>query len=134
MQDFKKLRVWHLARKLSLAVIDALPAQRARRVPGLRNQAIRAATSVAANLAEGCGRPRRPELLHFVEVAAGSLNELDAHLLLGRDAGVLTEDIHVDLQRDIDLTRRMLLSLMSTLRRRVEEDESSQSNAVGSTS
>ncbi len=47
MQDYKKLRVWHLAQELSLDVIEALSKPAVRRVPGLRNQAVRAANSVA---------------------------------------------------------------------------------------
>ena len=129
MQDVKKFRVWHLARQLSLSVIDALPERAGRKVPGLRNQAIRAATSVAANLAEGCTRSTRAEFLHFVEIATGSLNELEAHLLLARDARVFTEDLHARHQHNIDLVRRMLVSLMRTLQRRIAEDESARMGA-----
>jgi four helix bundle protein len=129
MQDFKKLRVWHLAHELSLKVIQALPARVAKEVPGLRRQAIRAATSVAANLAEGCARATRAEFLHFVEIALGSLNELEGHLLLARDAGVLPAGLHPQLQRDIDLVRRMLISLMLTLQRHIAREESSRSTS-----
>jgi four helix bundle protein len=129
VQDFKKLRVWHLARNVSLKVIEVLPPPAARKVPGLRGQAIRAATSVAANIAEGCARATRAEFLRFVEIALGSQNELDAHLLLARDAGVLAEDVHAQLQHDTALVRRMLVSLMRTLQRRIAEDESAHSNA-----
>ena len=122
MQDFKKLRAWHLARDLSLDVIAAMPPSVGRKVPGLRSQAVRAATSVGANLAEGCSRPTRIEFLHFVEIAFGSLNELDAHLLLGRDAGILTTDRHAALQNTLVLTRRMLGSLIRTLQRCIAEE------------
>ena len=44
-------RVWHLAHELSLEVIEALSVPVVRRIPGLRTQAVSAATSVAANLA-----------------------------------------------------------------------------------
>jgi four helix bundle protein len=124
MQDFKKLRVWHLAHELSVKVIRSLPVRIAREIPGLRNQAIRAATSIAANIAEGCARATRTEFLHFIEIAVGSINELEGHLLLARDAGVLHEAPHLALQRDVDLVRRMLISLMLTLQRHIAADES----------
>ena len=122
MQDFRKLRVWHLARSLALAVVEALPVASGRVVPGLRAQAIRAATSVGANIAEGCARTTRPEFLHFIEIAVGSLNELEHHLLLARDAKVITGDRHATLQRDLELSRRMLLALTRTLRQRIAEE------------
>ena len=129
MQDFKKLRVWHLAHALSLKVVAALPARRAGAVPGLRAQAIRAATSVAANLAEGCARATRQEFLYFIEIALGSLNELEGHLLIARDAGVIDVLHHLELQNDLELVRRMLLSLIRTLQRHIAEDESRHSGA-----
>ncbi len=126
MQDFKKLRVWQLARQVALSVIEVLPSREARKVPGLRSQAIRAATSVAANLAEGCSRQTRVEFLRFVEIALGSHNELAAHLRLGLDAGVISEGDYTKLIGDLDLVRRMLISLMRTLQRRAAEDENTR--------
>ncbi len=126
MQDYKKLRVWHLAKDLSVQVIQAFPERIARAVPGLRNQAIRAAMSVAANLVEGCGRSTRAEFLHFIEIAFASLNELEAHLLVGREAGVLAGSLHAELQSNVELVRRMLLALMRAVQRQIAEDKSAR--------
>ena len=128
MQDFKKLRVWHLAHELSVKVIRALPVRIAREIPGLRNQAIRASASIAANIAEGCGRATRAEFLHFIEIAVGSVNELEGHLLLARDAGVLDVADHIALQHNVDLLRRMLIALLLTLQRQIAATESRSRN------
>lgn len=124
MQDFKKLRAWHSARDLALEVIDALPERRARRVPGLRAQTIRAATSVSANLAEGCSRATRSEFLHFVEIALGSLGELEAHLLVGWGAAMLPDGAHYKLQLRVAIVRSMLIALQRTLQRRIAQEKS----------
>lgn len=131
MQDFKRLRVWHLARKLALQVIEALPPKTSRIVPGLRSQAIRAAASIADNLAEGCGRATRPQFLNFTESAFASLNELDGQLDFARDAKVIPRHRHAEIQRDIRLVRHMLLSLIDTLQRRIAEDESKRRRKKG---
>jgi len=123
MHDFKKLRVWHLAQELSLEVIEALSKPAVRRVPGLRNQAVRAANSVAANLAEGCTRPSRIEFLRFVGIAIGSANELEAHLALARRTSILSADIHAKLGQRLNLVRRMLISLMRVLEQQIAADE-----------
>ena len=122
MQGFNKLRVWHLAQAVALEVIDALPMRMSHRVPGLRSQAIRAASSVPANIAEACGRSSRNEFLHFIEVALASINELEVHLRLASDAGVLTTGRHARLYSDVVVIRRMLLSLMRAVQRRMAED------------
>ena len=123
MHDFTKLRVWQLAGEIALKVIEALPSRTGRIVPGLRTQAIRAATSVPANIAEGCSRESRQEFLHFLEIALGSHNELDAHLRVGRGAGLISATRYSALRGDLDLQRRMLVSLARTLQRRIAEEE-----------
>jgi four helix bundle protein len=124
MQDFTKLRVWHLARQLSSHVIDALPERSTRRVPGLRSQAIRAVRSVGANLAEGSGRATRTDFLHFVEISISSLNELDDHLLAARDARMIAPHIHEQLQTKSSMLRRMLISLTRAIQRGIAQDQS----------
>ena len=123
MQDFKKLRVWHLAHELSIDVVKALPESAARRVPGLRGQAIRAATSVPWNIAEGCGQGSRPAFLHHLEHALSSVNELEAELMVGQEAEILSHQTFSELAKKIELVRRMLVSLIQTLERRIAEDE-----------
>jgi four helix bundle protein len=56
-------------------------------VYGLTSQLRRAASSIGANLAEGCGRQSNPEFARFVRISMGLASELDYHLLLSRDLG-----------------------------------------------
>ena len=123
MQDFKNLRVWHAARALAVRVVDVFPERIGKRVPRLRSQAIRAATSVEWNIAEGCGRSGRAEFLQFVETALSSLNELEAQLSFARDTRVIDNTTHSHLYDRVDVVRRMLISFMRTLQRRIAEDE-----------
>ena len=134
MQDFTKLRVWHLAHDIALKVVEALPPGSARAVPGLRTQAVRAATSVPANIAEGCTRESRQEFLHFVQIAFGSHNELSAHLRLARDARIISPSAYALICDELEVQRRMLVSLMRTLQQRIAEAEHSrrESDRIGS--
>ena len=49
---------------------------------GLVAQSRRAAVSVAANIAEGCGRDNKGMYIQHLRIAQGSLKELETHLLL----------------------------------------------------
>lgn len=118
------LRVWHLARALAVALYHALPEKRARRVPGLRGQAMRAITSVEWNIAEGCGRSSRVELLKFLETAVSSLNEAESQLSYARDVRVIETKVHSPIAQRIVVLRRMLIALMRTIQHRIAQDES----------
>jgi four helix bundle protein len=51
---------------------------------GLTAQIRRAATSIAANVAEGYGRESTGSFVQFLRISQGSLKELETHLLLAQ--------------------------------------------------
>jgi four helix bundle protein len=116
MQDFRNLKVWQKAHKLTLAAY----AVSANNIKGpahfaLRDQLARAAISVPANLAEGCGRSGDRELRRFVRVALGSASELEYHLLLARDLGLLPDAAYEQLAATTVEVKRMLSGLAARL-------------------
>jgi four helix bundle protein len=48
------------------------------------------------------------EFKHFLRVALGSATELDYQLLLCRDLGYLSEEVHAEMSRSVDSLKRML--------------------------
>ena len=81
----------------------------------LRDQLVRAAISVGANLAEKCGRTGDRELRRFVRIALGSASELEYHLLLARDLGLLPEPTYEQLTNSTVEIKKMLTRLSSSL-------------------
>ncbi|MEA3245572.1 MAG: four helix bundle protein [Gemmatimonadota bacterium] len=86
-------------------------------------QLLRAVTSVAANVAEGYGRPTVPDRLRFLSFAAGSVRE--AHMWYEAAEPALSVVIVRDRCARLARTRRILLGLLSRLRanagKRVEQ-------------
>ena len=78
---------------------------------GLTSQLRRAASSVGANIAEGCGRRSDREMKRFLQIARGSANEVEYHLLLARDWQFLSGDDFNDLEAAVLEIQRMLASL-----------------------
>ena len=120
MQDFRNLFVWQKSHKLALAVYaesGTLP-----RGIGwsLQSQLVRAATSVPANIAEGCGRAGDRDFRRFLRHSLGSACELEYHLLLARDLGFLAEAAYGPLDAQVVEIKRMLAGLI----RRLVTDES----------
>ena len=115
MQDFRKLSVWQKAHRLA---IDSHALFAVLSKPGhfhIRDQLVRAADSVAANIAEGCGRTGDKEFRRFVRLALGSATELEYHLILVRDLGLLPEAEYVRLSRMAAEIKRMLSGLAARL-------------------
>jgi four helix bundle protein len=106
-----QLAVHSLAQEAARVVLPALC-----KVPGayreLGNQATRAVTSVALNLAEGAGRAGRDKLQHY-RIAYGSALEASAALELLAGVGAVpraTADTALEL---LDRTRAMTWRLLS---------------------
>ena len=116
MRNYKDLRVWDEAHRLTLSVYKNTQAFPKEERFGLTSQIRRASDSIAANLAEGCGRRSDGEMARFVQIAMGSGAELSYHLLLARDLGFLKSEVHTELNATLEKTLRMLSALSSKVR------------------
>ena len=119
MQDYTRLVVWHRARALTVAVHDATRQMPDKRVPGLRSQLLRATMSVGANIAEGASRDSRPDFARFVGIAIGSVCEVEHHLTVCVDLGMLDVGVIQRLLAQAAELRRMLFGLRRALTMRV---------------
>src|ERR1700691_2592528 len=116
MRNYKDLRVWAEAHELTLAVYKATQVFPKEERLGLISQVRRASASIAANLAEGCGRRSDGEMARFVQIAMGSGAELSYHLLLARDLGLMRTAEYEVLTANIDEIMRMLSGLSAKLK------------------
>jgi four helix bundle protein len=117
MQDFRKLLVWQRAHDLSVTLYSSTKNFPSSGMFGLTNQIRRAATSISANLAEGCGRGSDADFARFVFIAMGSACELESHLELAKDLKFLSAvDYRLSLDKLIE-TKRMLSGLIAKLRK-----------------
>src|SRR5690242_9472148 len=112
MKDFRDLKVWEKAHALVLACYDATKPFPREEIFGLTSQIRRAGVSVPANIAEGCGRRGNAELHRFLQMAMGSANELEYHLLLSKDLGYLKSEEHTRVHGQVEEVKRMLASLI----------------------
>ena len=116
MRNYKDLQVWEKAHKLTLVVYkDTQDFPKEERF-GLTSQIRRSSASIAANLAEGCGRRSDGEMARFIQISMGSGAELSYHLLLARDLGFLQNSGYFNWNSDLSVVMRMLSSLSQKLR------------------
>jgi four helix bundle protein len=80
----------------------------------LSNQMRRCAVSVASNIAEGAARGSRAEYIRFLDIARGSLSELETQVYICTDLQLL--NANSQLQDDVAEVGRMLTTLIHRLR------------------
>lgn len=89
MDRHRSLPAWRHSHDLAVAIHRAAASLPAHQRFELGNQLRRAATSVPANISEGCARQGAGEFAHFLSIALGSLAEIDSLLALARELGCL---------------------------------------------
>ncbi len=112
MKDFRRLTIWERAHALTLDVYKATETFPREELFGITSQMRRSSSSIAANIAEGCGRTGNGEFHKFLNTAAGSAVELEYFALLSEDPGFLSTETYEKLQPEILEVQRMLASLI----------------------
>ncbi|MBI4685127.1 MAG: four helix bundle protein [Nitrospirae bacterium] len=116
MKSFKDLKVWEKAHEVALTVYKTTQAFPKDELYGLTSQLRRAASSVPANIAEGCGRKGDADMARFIQMAMGSASELEYHLLLARDLKFISMTDYERLESEVIDVKKMLASFIQKLR------------------
>lgn len=116
MKDFRSLKVWHKSHQLTLCIYQVTALFPKEELYGLAKQIRRASASIPANIAEGCGRGTDAEFARFVQIAMGSASELEYHLLLAYDLGLIDNSQHEKLNTEVTEIKRMLVSFIQKLK------------------
>jgi four helix bundle protein len=120
MRNYRDLEVWKISHKLTLALYEASRKFPKEEMFGLTSQLRRAAISIGANLAEGCGRRTTPEFARFIRIAMGSASELDYHLLLCRDFEFVSKEFYEQSFKELTRIRKMLSALLTSVEGQIQ--------------
>jgi four helix bundle protein len=118
MKNFRDLLVWQKAHALTLASYRGTAEFPRQEIYGLMSQIRRCSASIAANIAEGCGKRSNAEFQRFLHIATGSASELEYHFLLAKDLGFLNLEQYKKLDESTVEVKRMLSGLI----KKVESD------------
>ena len=116
MQNYKELKVWEKSHLFTLKIYEVSKLFPREEFYGLTNQLRRAASSIPANIAEGCAKHSQNELAHFLNIALGSTNEAEYYLILAKDLNYLPETNFSELTDKINEIKAMLIVLIGKVR------------------
>ena len=108
---YKKLKVWQRAMELVVHVYKATENFPKHEQYGLISQIRRSAVSIPSNIAEGHGRNSDKELVRFLDIAKGSIYELDTQIEISRQLNYLSAQEFDCIYSLLDETSRMLSGL-----------------------
>ena len=91
MRAFRKLDIWENGIELVKQVYQLSNNLPSEEKFGLRSQITRASISVPSNIAERCSRNSGVEFKRFLEIAIGSLFEVETQLIIAQELKFLEE-------------------------------------------
>lgn len=115
MRDHTKLRAFELADEIALLTYKHTTDFPKHEQFGLTSQMRRAAVSIPSNIVEGCARDSTADYLRFLDIAFGSLRELEYQLSLAERLGFGTRAD--ELRTKVTETSKVLGSLIRSLRK-----------------
>jgi four helix bundle protein len=115
VRHYTDLIAWQKAMDLVVRVYEATEGFPPRERFGLTNQIRRAAVSVPSNIAEGQGRGTPREFLRCLFIAAGSLQELQTQLIIGRRLNYLDQNLQPGLFELANEVARLINGLKNSL-------------------
>ncbi|QMS86472.1 four helix bundle protein (plasmid) [Nostoc edaphicum CCNP1411] len=115
INDFKDLKIWQKGIDIAEKCYFLTKLFPKDELYGMVQQIRRSAASIPANIAEGYGRRSTAEYIRFLNIAQGSLNELETHIILSQRVGLCSQ---TDIESIILLLReesRMIIALIKKL-------------------
>jgi four helix bundle protein len=88
---------------------------------GQTSQIRRAASSVAANIAEGHGQEGPASFVSFLRIAQGSLKEVETHLILSQRVGLVKQETIAPVLDRSEVLGKRLRTLIRSLQRKSAE-------------
>jgi four helix bundle protein len=103
MRNYKNLKIWIQGIELVKQVYILAEQLPNSEKYGLKSQITRAVVSIPSNIAEGCSRNSEIEFKRFLEIAIGSLFEVETQLIIAKELNFIKP-------KDLDLVFNLLES------------------------
>jgi four helix bundle protein len=116
LRPHRKLDVWKKSMTFVKHVYKATEAFPNSEIYGLVSQMRRAAISIPSNLAEGAARKGKKEFGQYLNIAQGSISELDTQIELALMLNFIENNVYKDLMDRLNSISKMLFGLSRSLK------------------
>lgn len=119
---YKDLEVWKEAINLVTYIYEVTNAFPQAEIYGITNQIRRCVVSVPSNISEGAVKHSDKETLRFLDIALGSLAELDTQMIISQNLGYISNYEAIELQ--ISKVRALLNGLINYYNKQIKDTNS----------
>lgn len=116
MKDYHQLIMWQRSMDFVVQTYKLTATLPQDEKFGLSSQLRRAAVSIPANIAEGCGRDSTKEFSHFLSIAVGSACEVECELSIVAELEMVDREIVQRLLQEVKEIKSMIDSYRCKLR------------------
>lgn len=115
MHNYREMKIWQKGRMLVKEIYQLTQKFPADERFGLTAQARRAVVSIPLNISEGAGRGTDKDFSHFLDMARGSVNEVETLIFLSNDLEYITStEVNYFLEKTEELGK-MIVAFQSKL-------------------
>ena len=123
MKTHKDLEVYKNSLKLVADIYDVTKNFPKEEQFGLTTQIRRAAVSVPSNISEGAARNQKKEFIRFLQIAMGSLAEVETQIFISQTLDYLSREKFDVVQGKINHVRAQLSGLIKSIKWGIENGE-----------
>ena len=117
IKSYKDLLIWEKGITIVKLVYELVKAFPQEEIYALSSQLKRASVSIPSNIAEGYGRNTDRSFSHFLDIARGSLFEIETQLVIAKELGFITnEKIYQELLNQIEEESKMINAFSKKLK------------------
>ncbi|MFZ7121273.1 MAG: four helix bundle protein [Eubacteriaceae bacterium] len=116
-RSFENLKVWQKSKAFIIKIYKALSLFPVDEKYSMVDQIKRCSNSICANIAEGTGKNTDKDLINYLYIARGSLNETKSFLIVANELGFLNDESFVELYYNANEIGKMLNGLINSLKK-----------------
>jgi len=117
---YKDLEVWKESVELVTCIYQITSDYPKSEIYGIVNQIRRCAVSIPSNISEGVVKHSDKETLRFLDIALGSVAELETQMIISKNLGFIDE--YKDLEMKISKVNALLNGLIKYYNKQLKDD------------
>ncbi|MCK9225786.1 MAG: four helix bundle protein [Candidatus Muirbacterium halophilum] len=121
ISSYRDLNVWKKSIDLTTEIYNTIQDYPENEKYGLISQICRSSVSIPSNIAEGWGRVSIKDFIRFLNIAKGSLCELETQLIISKNIGLISETQLSEFLKETEIISKMIYNMIKSLKSRDEK-------------